>query len=192
MPVKYDVCEIALVEDAGAVAFAQPEGYLGLLSCVDGKKLHWEQVRVGDVITPITSLSAKGAQIALGTTDGRVILYQVRRCCTQASASDATARRLFFYLTIFHIPFLIDDFSRYFFGQNTSVSGTTTTTITTAFIHRHTFPLLFGATRLLFPSPKSDFTYAGLLLPSLLAGSSARCGVDSRPATTHLAPHSHR
>jgi hypothetical protein len=78
VPVKYDVCEIALLDQVHAVAFAQPEGYLGILSCKDGKKLHWEQVRVGDVVTPITSLSAKGAQIALGTTDGRAVLYQVR------------------------------------------------------------------------------------------------------------------
>lgn len=75
--VKYDVCEIALVEDVQAVAFAQPEGYVGLLSCVDGRKLYWEQVSIAGVVTPITSLSVKGTQMALGTTDGRVAMYKV-------------------------------------------------------------------------------------------------------------------
>jgi hypothetical protein len=75
--VKHEVCAILPMEGINAVAFAQPEGHLGILSCTNGEQLYREQVRASGVVTPITSLATKGPELAVGTIDGRVFLYQV-------------------------------------------------------------------------------------------------------------------
>jgi len=68
---------MALVGDSSLV-FALNDGTLGVIDTERGQIAHQHRVIIDGVATVPLSLAAKGSTIAVGTLDGRILLYQLR------------------------------------------------------------------------------------------------------------------
>ena len=59
------------------LVYALTDGTLGLLSIKNGMTLFEEKLEVDGLSTIATSISSNGSWLAVGTIEGRVLLYQV-------------------------------------------------------------------------------------------------------------------
>jgi hypothetical protein len=76
-PVAAQVTALSYLEEQGVLAYALTNGTVGLLDADTGNLLHSMRAVADGVDTVVLSLSARGARLAAGTIDGRLLLLRV-------------------------------------------------------------------------------------------------------------------
>ncbi|MGD1865175.1 MAG: hypothetical protein ACFB0D_11525 [Phormidesmis sp.] len=77
------------------LAYALTNGSLGLISIADGKQLYEEKLSIDGVDTMATALAARGNQLAVGTLEGRLLLFELADCEAANRLQQITAHHVY-------------------------------------------------------------------------------------------------